>query len=291
MALCDGTTSINEIAVCTTCTQTPCAAGESRTSCGGNEHDDATCITCGSSDVNSRLISQCDWICNEGFYKTGTSCVACSTVSDDCPDNSARSICRTGKAFMDAKCECIRGTEKRQRANAWSCDMCDNYEYNDNLDGSCMNCPVGKQGSDKTHSKSCHGCPINFYKNETMTECKYCAAGTNSETGSVICEVCEAGKFMKTADTWDGFVWDYNTPEWVGYSGQTNIQQYDFAGNTFYLYEETAQDEIYWRDYCDSGCYTANTTANKLYGMQRSVQQPQLLIECTICNTGEIFIK
>jgi hypothetical protein len=191
---------------------------------------------------------------------------------------------------MDAQCECIRGTEKRQRSNAWSCDMCDNYEYNPNIAGSCMNCPVGKQGSDKTHSKACHGCPINFYKNETMTECKYCAAGTNSETGSVTCEVCEAGKFMKTADAWDGFVWDYNTPEWVAYSGQTNIQQYDFAGNTFYLYEETAQDEIYWRDYCDSGCYTANTTANKLYGMQRSVQQPQLLIECTVCNTGEIFI-
>jgi len=281
--------------VCTVCTQTPCAAGETRTACGGIDYEDSTCIQCGIFPGNSTAVSQCVWICNEGFYKKNQECIACSTTSDDCSitNHITRDICRAGKSFTNAECKCMSGHEL-SRGNAGSkCAKCENYEYNREIGGTCSNCPAGQQGSGNNgeQSVSCEACPINFYKNDTMTKCEFCSAGTNSQTGTKTCHVCDPGSKMTISDEWSGFLWNYNNGQWVYYTGSTNIERNSLDGTHKFFDSQdatVAQSEIYWLDDCDFNCIGRN---NKEEGTQRLYKQPQYPVICVNCVAGEIFIR
>jgi hypothetical protein len=194
---------------------------------------------------------------------------------------------------MDAECKCIGGYELLPSNIVATCIKCDNYEYNQELGGTCTNCPAGQQGSgiNGQESVSCEPCPINFYKDDEMTKCEYCLAGTNSQRGTTTCHVCDPGKKITIADQWSGFVWDYKhtPPEWVSYTGSTNIPR-TLDVHRFYESDDanTAQTEIYWLDTCDGTCLIKN---EKTDGMQRFVQQPEYPMICVSCVVGEIFIR
>ena len=125
---------------CAACNASACGVGMYRGACGGSS--DAACEGCTSKPANASYLTSgqpwdadnCTWQCDAGFWRSGESCVSCTTAA--CGAGQYRGEC---EAEADAAClQCNSGQlPKYSRfiasANAsackWSCDALYHLEH------------------------------------------------------------------------------------------------------------------------------------------------------------------
>jgi len=316
---CSGTTGTDVAAQCVSCTEEPCTAGKTRRVCDGWGFEDAACHDCDDVPENAIQVGDCEWICVQGYYRSQESCHECSTwdsISDPCTSVTGggvltRALCLAGQATTDPPCECIAGYERVMvNGGGASCRECSNYEYNDEIGGNCRPCPVGYQGNglNGVWSTTCVACPVNFFRNSSMSRCEYCESGTDGHVGMTVCNVCPHGQLSTIADVWTGFVWDitgdtcpqYQKGKWVSYSGSIDIPchyRINSTEHTFCRNDEAINmyglGEIRWLETADCpGCGTSTTCEPDPMSVHSLLDaQPRLPQTCDQCDTGNIFLR
>lgn len=295
IARCSGSTGADVPATCAACTTTPCTAGQQRAVCDGRSYENAACQVCGSIPANAVSVSGCDWVCKAGFYRQNNACHECTynIFKSTCPYLRRRRSCIQGRETTDPPCECIEGFED-VKVFGWNhyCTPCTEYQFNDELGGTCRDCPVGYQGNgfNGMASKSCEPCPVNFFRNSSMQRCEFCASGTDGHTGMSTCRACPTGHIASVAATWSGYVWDYNTEEWASYTGSNNIPC-DYQDKLFCI-DDTPQASyglanMYWIEANHPTPLPSIPQDGNLM-LDKVPQYPQT---CDQCQAGSIFLQ
>jgi hypothetical protein len=297
--VCDGTTVIDIPAVCRDCNEDVCPAGRSRSACVGTDFDDATCVLCEFNPLNSTKVSQCSWMCDEGFYKQQGECVQCITSAEQpqCQAGALRETCVQGLAMQDALCICGTGLELFRDFTSSYCRFCKSHKFNDNIGGRCRSCAVGSEGSSETGtgSASCKQCSINYFRNSSMSACEFCPSGSGGFTGAAQCNECPSGFLVRQDEFWMGLVWDYTTMSFVLYRGNPDIPSRFCLFNdcvlnpkrVFALSDQSeSMAEITWLKTQPQG-----DSPQRSSGVKLGEHKPQPNYECIPCADGEIFLK
>ena len=231
-ALCPAGGTTDVATICTTCTNIDtCNQGYKLASCAtGTRIHDADCQICGLAITDHGIsLGDCDWICEEGYYKHETQpigCVQCITACNDVYPHMEVPVPCTGEQFQDTVCGCKPGSHRWKLAEygTESCETCTDYMYNDVIStvlDSCTMCPLGHQGNTKDAATHCEPCLKNFFRNASVTQCEYCVAGTGGVRGLWHCPTCPVGEFA-TDMRLHVWLWNHaSNPGWVEYDADS----------------------------------------------------------------------
>ena len=165
---------------CVACSTASCPVGQYRGACAANA--DAPCVVCTVKPSSSAFTSAgapyntdtCTWACNPGYYRSGTTCTACTTAA--CPVGQYRGACT---ATGDAPCvACTKApanaayTSAGSPANTDSCAWA--YKSGFYLSaGACVAC-------------STSSCPVGQYRGACAANADApCAPCTNRPSNSI----------------------------------------------------------------------------------------------------------
>jgi hypothetical protein len=224
LCLAGGTT--DEASVCTDCTVADtCLEGFELEICdNGMRTSDAQCQSCSTAPDKATWIGQCDWMCEEGYYKDTAEalCVACTTTCT--ADLEVATLCPTSTQFEDARCGCGPGSHRYRSLNREFCDRCINYKFNNEISielDNCETCPIGYQGNAEESATYCEPCLRNFFRDDSMTKCEYCDAGSGGVKGMWHCPTCATG-LRATDMRLHVWLWNYGiNPGWVEYDADS----------------------------------------------------------------------
>ena len=193
---------------CVACSTWQCGIGFYRGACGTSS--DAICEACTGKPRNALFTTtgqpsdtnNCSWACNAGYWKSGQSCVSCSTSS--CPAGEYRGACAMDS---DAPCLACNASQLSQRAVFvgtleaevchWECSP--GYNKTTNMrtseETSCRACPLYSNSSAGAQMASDCLCKAG-YAGRNGSICRACSPGHYKDwSGEGNCTECSAGKY------------------------------------------------------------------------------------------------
>ncbi len=195
-----GTYATGSASVCTSC-------GNGKTSQAGAK----SCVTCSTGCSQCYETAGYCTSCNQGYYKSGTSCLRCpagwycpggTAASTKCPAGSYSSIgassctsCGSGKTSSAGSSTCISCSSNCTECSgsAGNCTSCKAGYYKSG--SSCVKCSAGYSCAGGTAGQV--KCPTGTTSSAGSSACTTCAAGCTSCSGSASnCTSCKAGTYL-----------------------------------------------------------------------------------------------
>jgi hypothetical protein len=210
-------------------------------------------------------VSNCAWICNAGYYRSGDSCVLCpgGSVSAAGASSAQECVpCIPGKYIQQS--DFIGNEANYGYPTTTVCRFC-TFGKVTTASGmsSCYGCGAGfiAQYSSGLISSACWGCNTGKYSTELQSgdayDCKSCSAGTFSLRNASTCTACPIGTYSLTSGSSKCTSCDSGTyASELGSSGCTNCDPGSYA--------ETPGKAV-----CDSCATGSYATASGSIGCER----------------------
>jgi hypothetical protein len=230
-------------------------------------------------------VSDCAWICNAGYYRSGDSCVLCpgGSVSAAGASSAQECVgCRTGKYIQQS--DLIRNEANFGVPDNTVCRMCVMGKVTTASGmSSCYACGAGFFASNTEFSSTCYRCNAGKYstKEELMDipGCLSCSASTYSLRNASTCTACPAGTYSLTLGSSKCTSCDPGS--YTSTLGSRNCTSCDPVS-----YAETAGKIV-----CDSCATGSYATASGSIGCERCDSKTcywgQYLGDCGGSNAGE----
>lgn len=190
---------------------------------------DGECVLCFNKPAKSTYISagtvwnvsNCEWICDAGYYRVGDFCTPCSNGSYSYIPiswlyNSGCILCEPGKYItndlmfktqtmfgLSACIGCEQGTINTISGSS-TCQACGVGSWGPTYFGAtfCYTCSAGKYIDVPISSGGCINCNAGTYSLRNASACTLCAAGYySSSKGVSTCKYCDAGTYTSSSNS------------------------------------------------------------------------------------------